>query len=141
MDITYERSNCNSNPFRVFTTLKKKGFALCNEFETLFRFRTFMRNHHEDFSSIQEPFSKVSYLCTKLLKRFRVRCKVKNYFQVSQGPRNHFQVSQSSRNYFQVSYNTIFVFSVGHYVVFIDGVSLKSEGDTWGGPLVRINCE
>jgi hypothetical protein len=31
---------------------EKKGFALCNEFETLFRFRTFMRNHHEDFSSI-----------------------------------------------------------------------------------------
>jgi hypothetical protein len=25
---------------------------------------------------------------------------------------------------------------LGHYVVFIDGVSLKSEGDTWGGPLV-----
>jgi hypothetical protein len=29
-------------------------------------------------------------------------------------------------------------FLLGHYVVFIDGVSLKSEGDTWGGSLVRL---
>jgi hypothetical protein len=27
-------------------------------------------------------------------------------------------------------------FLLGHYVVFIDEVSLKSEGDTWGGSLV-----
>jgi hypothetical protein len=27
-------------------------------------------------------------------------------------------------------------FLLGHYIVFIDGVSLKSEGDTWGGSLV-----
>jgi hypothetical protein len=27
-------------------------------------------------------------------------------------------------------------FLQGNYVVFIDGVSLKSEGDTWGGFLV-----
>ncbi len=27
-------------------------------------------------------------------------------------------------------------FLLGHYVVFIDGVSLKSEGGTWGGSLV-----
>ncbi len=29
-------------------------------------------------------------------------------------------------------------FLLGHYVVFIDEVSLKSEGDTWGGSLVSI---
>jgi hypothetical protein len=28
---------------------------------------------------------------------------------------------------------------LGHYVVFIDGVSLKSEGGTWGGSLVSQN--
>jgi hypothetical protein len=28
-------------------------------------------------------------------------------------------------------------FLLGYYVVFIDGVSLKSEGNTWGGSLVR----
>jgi hypothetical protein len=27
-------------------------------------------------------------------------------------------------------------FLLGHYLVFIDGVSLKSEGGTWGGSLV-----
>jgi hypothetical protein len=27
-------------------------------------------------------------------------------------------------------------FLLGHHVVFIDEVSLKSEGDTWGGSLV-----
>jgi hypothetical protein len=29
-------------------------------------------------------------------------------------------------------------FLLGHYVVFIDGVSLKSEGGTWGGSLVSL---
>ncbi len=29
-------------------------------------------------------------------------------------------------------------FFPGHHVVFIDGVSLKSEGGTWGGSLVSV---